>query len=200
MKNIDYLKLYNLHKTNEIGSDIISNIQDYEIKFKINNEEAKTVEGRIREENIENGKHMLEKNHEEILEEANKFGCCLIKSNWSLIWFIKIMPLNIDWKIVFERWSLFVEKKYRKQWFWEVLVREILNKYKDMPLYSITNIQAVMKINDGFWQYKYLKSDLSNDILQVIESEWKLLDNDVIYWNEIFNILIKENAKVAVNI
>ena len=192
--------LYNLHWDNKISSDIINNLENYEIKFEINNEESKIVEIWIKEENLEHWKHMLEKDYKEILEEANKFGCCLIKVDWKLIWFVKIMPAQINWKTLFEWGSLFVDKEYRKKWLWKILVKEIIQKYSNLPLYSVTNIPAVMNISWDLWQYKYLKSDLSNDILEIIESEWKLLENDVIHWNEIFNILIKQYDKISYNI
>jgi hypothetical protein len=45
-------------------------------------------------------------------------------------------------------------------------------------------------------QYEYTKKDIQEQILQVIETAWKLLEDDMIYGNEIFNTLIKKNDKI----
>lgn len=189
MKNILTEELLKSQPESESNIAILDALSDYEINFHIDMEEAKIVENRIKEENMENWKHMLEKTYNEIFEEANKFGCCSIKFEWELIWFIKVMPTHLDWTELFEWWSIYVDKKYRKKWIWKILAKEIMKKYKTLPLYAVTCTKAVMNINKDLWQYEYFKEDLSENVLNIIESEWKLLDSDIIYWNEIFNCL-----------
>jgi len=173
--------------------DVIDALSSCEIKFALDIEEAKKIDHWIKIENMKNWKHMIEKDYQEIFEEANKFGCCVIKFSWELIWFIKIMAVSWNWFQLFEKWWLFVHPNYRKKWFGKVLVKEIANKYACLPVYSVTNVQAVMKINEELWHHMYKKSNLSKHLLEIIESEWELLDNDLVYGNSVFNFLTKKH-------
>ncbi len=150
----------------------------------------------IKEENSENWKHMIEKTADELYAQINKYWWCGIKVWDNLIWFICIMTLTKDWLTLFEPWSLFVKKEYRNKWRWQKMKWILLEKHSKLPMYSITNVEAVKKINKHLGQYEYTKKDIQEQILQVIETAWKLLEDDMIYGNEIFNTLIKKNDKI----
>ncbi len=100
---------------------------------------------RIHEENKIHGHHMLEYTAEELFHEISIGSYSGIKDNDMLIWCIKLTPVQKNWLIVFERGSLFIHKDYRNQGLWKHLVESILNDNKTLPIYSVTNVEAVKK-------------------------------------------------------
>jgi len=163
----------------------------YKITEAISLTDCETLVQWIKEENEMHGHHMLEPDAQELWEEANAYGCCCIKHQDILIWFIKLMPVQKDGLILFERWSLFIKPWYRNQWLWKHLVATILNKQNHLPVYSVTNVPAVHHINQSLWQYQYTTTDIPQQILDTIETAGKLLDDDMIYANEILHTLIQ---------
>ena len=135
---------------------------------------------------------MLEYTAEELFHEITSGSCCGIKDYDMLIWFIKLTPIQKDWLIVFERGSLFIHKEYRNKGLWKHLVETMLNDNKTLPIYSVTNVEAVKKINKSLGQHEYTAADIPKQILDIIETAGKLLENDVIYSNELLNVLIQK--------
>ena len=68
----------------------------------------------------------------------------------------------------------------------------MLNDNKTLPIYSVTNVEAVKKINKSLGQHEYTAADIPKQILDIIETAGKLLENDVIYSNELLNVLIQK--------
>lgn len=174
--------------------NIIEEKIQYNMKYKISLDSCKIIESRIKQENQEKGKHMLEKSAEELFDEANNNGCVIIEINSQIVGFITMINLSMDGTSIFERWSLFVKKEYRKMGIGYLLVKEMLEKYgKDHAMYCVTNVEAAKKINQNLWQHKYKKTDIPLQILKIIEIPWKLLKNDELYCNQILDTLIKTN-------
>lgn len=166
----------------------------YGIVDQVSLADCETIVHWIQEENKLHGHHMLEYTAKQLFQEANTHGCHCIKHHNKPIWFIKLMPVHKDGLTLFEWGSIFIQEQYRKQWLAQHLVQGILTQNPDLPIYSITNVLAVKKINQALWQYEYLATTTPKQILDVIESAGKLLDNDIMYSNEILHALIQEKS------
>jgi len=166
-------------------------IEALTIHFTIHVEDAVTIESWIKDENRNNGNHMIEKTKEEIFLQANANGCCKISINNKIIWFVTIMPITMHWISIYERWSLFIDIEYRCLGLGEKLVENILMHSKELPMYCVTNVKNVIKINEKLHQIKYHKTDTDKKIIEMIESAWALLPEDIVYWNKKFNELVK---------
>jgi len=147
----------------------------------------------IKDENKKNGNHMIEKNKLELYEQVKEYWWCTLKIWDKLVWFICIMWVDKNWLTLFEPWSLFIKKEHRNKWLWQKMKDIILKKYPNIPMYSVTNVDAVKKINKNLLQHEYKKQNLKKELLEIIEIPWKLLDDDFVYWNELFNILNQKN-------
>jgi len=134
---------------------------------------------------------MLEKTVEEIYTYANTHGCCTIKYNDKIVWFIDVMPVT-EWSItLYERGSLFVHPDHRKKWLWSLLIQNMLSHKQHVPMYSITNVSAVKKINTHLKQTKYTKEELPKAILSILEQPAPLLNDDVVYVNATLKELLE---------
>ena len=147
----------------------------------------------IQQENSEHGKHMLEKHPQELYKQVTTNGWCAIKIGNELIWFICIMAVHQGGITLFEPGSLFVQKAYRHQWLWQKMKEELLKKHPHLPMYSVTNVEAVKKINKYLHQYEYTKQTIQHNILEIIELPGKLLEDDVIYCNDILHALLQRD-------
>ena len=157
-------------------------------------EECQNIVEWITEENKKNGKHMLEKQAEELFIQAKEYWCCCVKDNNKLIWCVFLMGVEKWWTTLYEWWSIFVEPSYRMQWIGYILTQKILEMHPDIPIYAITNVVAVQKNNTKLQQYIYTKDILPKEILEILEVPWALLENDTIYCNEILHTLIQTHA------
>jgi len=105
------------------------------------------------------------------------------------------MKVKYNWFEFLESWSIIVHPNYQKQGIWFLLKKDLLNlleEYWEVPVFSVSNQLAVKKINQKLDQKTYTKEKLPKQILDVIESNWKLLDDDFVYINEsLFNLLIQ---------
>ncbi|MEI6774136.1 MAG: hypothetical protein WCL18_05035 [bacterium] len=52
----------------------------------------------------------------------------------------------------------------------EKLVENILMHSKELPMYCVTNVKNVIKINEKLHQIKYHKTDTDKKIIEMIES------------------------------
>lgn len=95
---------------------------------------------------------------------------------------------------LYEHGSLFVKPEYRKQWIGHALIENILKTHATLPMYAVTNVFAVKKSNEELGQHKYTKEMIAKEILEILESPGALLDNDVVYCNEILHALLQKNA------
>lgn len=136
---------------------------------------------------------MIEFTPEKLLETANTHGCCAIKTNDQLIGFIKLMPTQKNETTLLEWGSICIEESYRKQGLGKILIETILDIYKDKPIYSVSNVEIIQKINQSLWQHKYTPATVPKKILNIIEIPGKLLNNDIIYTNELLHILIQKS-------
>jgi hypothetical protein len=156
-------------------------------------EECKTIAWWIQEENILHGKHMLEKTPEELFSHSKNW-CCIIKKNNEPIWCVFLMPVEHWWITLYEWWSLFVKPEYRGQNISYFLTQKMLDNCVNLPLYAITNVPAVKKNNKKLDQHEYTKDIIPKEILSVLEVPWELLDNDVVYCNELLHVLLQQYA------
>jgi len=154
-------------------------------------EECQDIALRIAEENTTHGKHMLEKSAEELCIQAKEYWCCIIKNADELIWCVFLMPVEQWWITLYERWSLFVKPQHRGKNISYTLIQNMLKLYSHLPLYSITNVPAVMKNTTKLQQHEYTKTIIPQHILAVLEVPWALLDNDIIYCNELLHALLQ---------
>lgn len=166
--------------------------KDIFIANKVSLDECKIITQRIKEENKIHTPHMIEITAEELLEVANTQGCCAIKNNEELVGFIKVLSVEENEFLLLERWSVIVKEEYRNQWWARYLVKTVLETHKTTPMYSVTNVEAIQKITQLFWQQKYLASEIPKQILEIMEKPGKLLQNDTIYANEVLHILIQK--------
>lgn len=190
---ITYLKKMN--KWLNIKQDHSINNKNYDFSNKIDMKDCIIISQRIKQENIKNWKHMIEKIPEEIYNQSKEVFCSKVSDGENIIWFINAMKVKHNWFEFLESWSIIVHPSYQKQGLWFLLKKDLLNlleAYWDTPVFSVSNQLAVQKINQKLDQKTYTKEKLSKQILDVIESNWKLLDNDFVYINEsLFNLLIQ---------
>lgn len=166
----------------------------YTYSTTVTREDCQLIAWWIAEENHHHGKHMLEKTPEELFIQAKEYWCCIIKNNNKPLWCIFLMAIEEWWMTLYERWSLFIKPEYRKQGLSYILIQNILDIYKDIPMYSITNVPAVKKNSMKLHQHEYSKNTIPQDILAILEWPWALLDNDIIYCNELLHILLQTHA------
>jgi GNAT superfamily N-acetyltransferase len=136
---------------------------------------------------------MIEKDALELYKEIYMYWWCAIKIEDKLVGFICIMAVKQKGIVLFEPGSLFVKKEYRNKWLWQKLKAALLQKYPTLPMYSVTNVEAVKKINKHLWQHEYTKETIQKELLEIIEIPWKLLVDDVIYCNDILHVLIQKH-------
>jgi hypothetical protein len=67
----------------------------------------------------------------------------------------------------------------------------MLSHKQNVPMYSITNVSAVKKINTHLKQTKYTKEELPKEILSILEQPAPLLDDDVVYVNTTLKELLE---------
>lgn len=167
----------------------------FEIELTNSNEisvqEATVIQDMIIEENQQNGKHMLEKDVQEIMSEVTENWCCIAKIDGKIIWFITLMKEYLNSTVIYEVWSLIVDKNFRKKWIWKALRKHLQVTNSNKYLYSVTNQPAVVKINESLWNVKYFKDNLPEDLLAVIESVWALLPDDMVFVNPKLDSFIK---------
>ena len=157
-------------------------------------EECEIIEMWIKDENKKAGKHMLEQTAEQLFENSQKNWCCIVKENNAIVWCIFLMAVEKWWIVLYERGSLFVVPEYRNHWIAYALIQKMLQTYSHIPMYSVTNVLSVKKNNEKLNQHIYTKEIIPKNILEVFEAPWALLDNDVVYANEILHILLQSHA------
>lgn len=167
----------------------------YLLSNQVSPDECKTIEQRIKEENRKNGNHMLEKTAQALFKQSITQWCCIARCKEELIGCILMMSVQEDEIKLFERWSLLVKPWYRWLWIGYKLIRNILDIYKDLPIYSVTNVPAVITMNEHLHQHWYTKDMIPQKILRIMEMPWALLHNDMVYSNEILHTLIQTHAQ-----
>ncbi len=169
-------------------------LKDYKIEYHINLQECEQVVEWIQEENTKNGKHMLEKNAEELFNQPKGNACCILKLDNKLIGFINAMKVKYKGIELIETGSMIVDPQYQKKWIGFLLKKNLLEQLSiidEMPIYSVTNQIATIKINKKLQQHKYKKEEAPKKILEVMESVWELLVDDSIYVNEVLHNMIQ---------
>lgn len=157
-------------------------------------EECRMIEQRVKEEIQAHGKHMLDIPAEELLYQSKKYWCCAVKDGEKFIWCIFLMAVEKWWITLYEYGSLFIDPAYRWQGLGYILMENIITTYTDLPIYSITNVPIVKKNNEKLHQHAYTKAMLSKEILEILEMPAPLLDNDIIYFNDLLHTLLQTNA------
>lgn len=173
-------------------------LQWYRPAYRTDIEECKKVSDRIKAENSTNGKHMIEKTPEELLHDVQNW-CVMFRYNDELCWFITLMELKVNlWDNkelpIYERWSLVVSPEHRKKGLAGTLIAEMLFHRQNKPMYSITNVEAVKRINERLELKMFKPKELPESMLQAIESIEPLLPNDVIYGNQLFHFIVNEQS------
>lgn len=165
--------------------------RDIYITNSVSVEDADKVSSMIKEENTHKF-HMLEKTPDKILTDANNFWAVVGKSKDKLIWFMWLMEVG-DWKIqIFERWSLIVDPDFRWMGLGNFLRNTLLNINIDKPIYTITNVPKVIQDNLKIGEIMIPQVKIPQKIREIIELEWSLLDDDVMFVNQVLQDLIKK--------
>lgn len=95
---------------------------------------------------------------------------------------------------LYERGSLFIHPAHRGKKLSFTLIEHMLKLYSHLPMYSVTNVAAVKKNNNKLSQHQYTKDIIPQDILAVFETPAPLLDDDVVYCNELLHALLQHHA------
>lgn len=173
----------NIYTSNKNSWKLWNKIISIKLIYNISDEYCNKISKLIKEENEENWKHMIEKTPEEIHNQIINNSWVIAKNNDDIIWFIsqeKVSDLN-------EIWSLIVDKRFRWCWLSEKLIRKIEENNRDTPSYLVSNSPYAIKNILAVSELKELeRAIIEKSILSKIESVWKLLDNDKIFWNNNF--------------
>ncbi len=146
-----------MNKWTNIHKEKNTEINNYTVSNKINMEDCLIISERIKQENIKNWKHMLEKTAEDIYSQSKEVFCCKVADWKNIIWFINAMKVKHDWVFLLEAGSIIVHTDYQKNWIGFLLKKELLNlvkKHWNNPIYSVSNQIAVQKINQKLTQKK----------------------------------------------
>jgi len=155
--------------------------KNYKAKYKITPKQAKSIEKWIKQENQDCDKdHMIEKNYKQILKDSQTWCVWAFIDN-KLVGYISLMSVGI----VYELGSLIIKDNHRGRGLGSSLTKEILTKYGDRPVYLVTNIKAVEAIVSKYNMKKYTKQDLPSKLINIIEKPWSLLDDDIVFVNQI---------------
>lgn len=138
--------------------------------------------------------HMVEKTTNEIYKCVNLYGSVKLTLWNKIVWF---MWLYNYWDF-YEVWSLCVWKEFRGLWLGTLLQKLLLDKYSDLPIFVVTNVDKVKNMSIKFWLKEISVWNISNNVLKSIKEWWKLLSDDfiflnkAIFWNNKFNSLNKK--------
>ena len=155
-----------------------------ELDNKILYDEAKIISLWIQQENKEQWYHMINKDPDTIMVECTKNGCCVVRESWKIVWFMNLTLIMNDWIILLEAWSLIVDKIYRWKWIWHLLEEKLFKKNSYKNIFVVTNVDKVKVINESLWNVALRREEIHEEILNIIELNWKLLYNDVVYFNK----------------
>lgn len=123
---------------------------------------------------------MLEKSPWKILDSFNKNWCVKLSISDEIIWF---MWLYKFWEL-YEAWSLCVWDKFRNLWLWTILQKLLFEKFSNLPIFLVTNVDKVQSISKSVWLHEIDISHINQNILSIIEAWWKLLSDDKIYYSK----------------
>ncbi len=191
MNNIISLEIWQKNKYIEINNNEIC----IELIKNISSEYCNKISKLIKKENIKNWEHMIEKAPEEIYKQVIDNWWVIAKINDHIVWFI--WQKNVSNLV--EIWSLIVSEKFRNMWIWKSLVNKIIWINDSNFSYIVSNtpyaIKAIL-----FWK-KFTEietSSINNELFQKIEKEWKLLEDDRVFWNNnfiLYNYLLNSKLK-----
>lgn len=84
---------------------------------------------------------------------------------------------------IYERGSLFVLPEFRAHGIGRTLIEQINSRYQHLSLLSVTNVDAVKKINNSDALQKYCPRENLGLLLPIIEGPQPLLDDDEVFVN-----------------
>jgi len=138
--------------------------------------------------------HIIEKSPEEILISAMENWCLKLSINDEIVWFMWLYKYGN----FYEAWSLCIWEKYRNKWLWTMLQKKLFENYSDLAVFLVTNVWKVKSISKTVKLKEIEIKDIPKELLETIESWWKILSDDSIYFNkklyfnESFNSIIKK--------
>jgi GNAT superfamily N-acetyltransferase len=127
---------------------------------------------------------MLENSAEVIEEHVKKYWWLILKTLWDFVWMIKLEKVELWKNILYEKWWLIIRPEYRNMWYATLLQILLTELYNDKPIYSVTNVDTVKNMNLKLWNVLFFKNKIKTDILSLIEKPWKLLEEDVVFFNK----------------
>jgi len=119
-----------------------------------------------------------------IQEHIWKYGWFVLKTLWDFVGTIKLEKIEDKWIILYEKWWLIVRNEYRNEWHGTFLQKSLHHYYDDKPIYSVTNVETVKKMNLDLWNIEFKKNEISTELLSIIEIPGALLDDDVVFFNK----------------
>lgn len=106
---------------------------------------------------------------QELFEQTQEFGGAVALVQGKMAGLVKRTLLNADPEI-YEYGSFFVLPEFRGKGIGHHLVQHILDKHPEKPMLAITNVPAVISINQHIpTQSELLKTDISSELLEIIE-------------------------------
>lgn len=147
--------------------------------FYITDEICNKISNLIKEENDNNWDHMIEKSKDFFLQNDNFTYYTNEENESDFIWYMWLTKV----KDIYEAGSLIIDPRYQWKWYWKNIMNDLYLKYWEKPIFLVTNVNLVKNISSKFWLININKSDLPNELLEIIESEWKILDDDFVYLN-----------------
>lgn len=173
--------------------NILVSSLNFSYENNVSSQDASEIAQLIIEENLANGKHMLEKSPKEIVEQTQEYWCSIARSDNKLVWFMTVMTLPEDKMNLFEIWSLIVKEDFRWLWIWKKVIDILIKNNSDKNLYAISNNPvAISALKHWGWLILIEKTSCPKEFINTIESAWELLEDDVILVNEkLLKILYK---------
>lgn len=140
--------------------------------------------------------HMIEKSPEEILKSAMENWCLKLSINDEIVWFMWLYKYGK----FYEAWSLCIWEKYRNKWLWTMLQKKLFEHYSDLAVFLVTNVWEVKSMTKTSNLKEIKISQIPENILKSIESWWKILSDDSVYFNKklylndfFYSIIEKQN-------
>lgn len=123
---------------------------------------------------------MIEKSPDEIYVLFKYWSCVKLSFKEDIIWFMWLYSYGN----IYEAWSLCIWKEFRNLGLGTVLQKLILEKFCEVPIFLITNVEHVKSISQHVGLLEVPRKMVTDELLAIIEQWGKLLTDDALYYNK----------------
>lgn len=123
---------------------------------------------------------MIEKSPDEIYELFKDWSCVKLSFQEDVIWFMWLY----NYGSIHEAGSLCIWKQFRNLGLWSILQKILLEKFSHVPIFLVTNVDKVRSISEATGLIETERDGVSSKVLEIIEQWWKLLRDDILYYNK----------------